>query len=334
MNTSPPLFSVVMPAFNASASVIRAIDSVRAQAYPDWELIIVDDCSTDATAQLIEDALTASPDDRIQLVRQDVNRGVAVARNTGISRAQGVFLTFLDSDDAYLSSHLSTFAEAIRPDVDAVIGGREVVRADGSSSPAASRRLGSFTGEEAVRHAMLDGLTPFPWDKAFRRSLFDTVLFPEGVARFEDMMTNIVLYSHARRVVVTDAPTYQYFITGGSLTWGSVPTLDDTTVVWKFLDTNLPPRFRVGRFDAPYRTMRTLVSLLVAQSAIAKGRDVSVVRTAVRECRRSISPRDIVATVRCEPRLGAAATLLKCAPVVYSWLYRRHIHRSFGMTSG
>jgi glycosyltransferase involved in cell wall biosynthesis len=298
-----------MPAFNASASVLRAIASVRAQASHDWELIIVDDCSTDATAQVIEDALAAAPDDRIQLVRQDANRGVAVARNAGIKRARGVFLTFLDSDDAYLPTHLATFA-------------------------AASRRQGSFTGEEAVRHAMLDGLTPFPWDKAFRRTLFDTVLFPEGVARFEDMMTNIVLYSYARRVVVTSAPTYQYFITGGSLTWGSVPTLDDTTVVWNFLDSNLPKRFRVGRFDAPYRTMRTLVSLLVAQSAIAKGRDISVVRTAVRECRRSISPRGIVATLRCEPRLGAAAILLKCAPVVYSWLYRRHIHRSFGMSSG
>lgn len=334
MTMGQPVFSVVMPAYNAAASVARAIASVRAQSVTDWELIVIDDCSTDDTAAVVTELLADVADDRVQLVRQPTNSGVAVARNVGVERARGQFVTFLDSDDEYLPAHLATLAAAFGPEVDAVVGGREVVRPDGSATPAASRRIGTFTGEEAVRAAMLDGLTPFPWDKAFRRALFDSVRFPEGVARFEDMMTNIVLYSHARQVVALDTPTYRYYISGGSLTWGSVPTPADTAAVWEYLDGSLRPELRTGPYEAPYRTMRTLVSLLVAQSAIAQGRDTAAVRSSVRQCRDEISLRDVSATLRSEPRLGLAAVLLRALPDVYGWLYRRHVRKSFGVAAG
>lgn len=334
MTTDLPTFSIVMPAYNAAVSVARAIESVRAQSITTWELIVVDDCSTDDTAAVVTRLLHDVADSRIRLVRQPTNSGVAVARNVGVEQARGVFVTFLDSDDEYLPAHLATMADAFGPEVDAVVGGREVVRADGSVTSAASRRIGTFSGEEAVRVAMLDGLTPFPWDKAFRRVLFESVRFPEGVARFEDMMTNIVLYSHARQVVALDTPTYRYFISGGSLTWGSVPTPADTATVWDYLDSSLNPDLRTGPFESPYRAMRTLVSLLVAQSAIAQGRDKGAVRSAVRLCRDEISLRDVAATLRSAPRLGVAAILLKALPDLYGWLYLRHVHQEFGVAAG
>lgn len=329
--TDPLRFSVVMPAFNAEATIGRAIRSVLAQTEVDWELLVVDDSSMDGTAAVVRELMVASPEARIQLTVQPGNRGVAAARNAGLAQSSGEFVTFLDSDDEYLSNHLATFSAALSPEIDVVVGGREIVRADGSVDHAASRGLGVWSGSEAVRQAMLDRLTPFPWDKVFRRSLFDTVRFPEGAARFEDMVTNIVLYSHARMVKAIPTPTYRYYISGQSLTWGRVPTLADTTVALDYLADQLRPEFTVGVYANPLRSMRTLVSLLVAQTAVSRGHTSVEARDTVRKCRRSITVSDVWATLRAEPRLGIAALLFTTAPGLYTAAYRRHAKRAYGM---
>jgi len=93
MNT--PLVSIIMPLYNKRAYVRRAIDSVRNQTHENWELIIVDDGSTDGSP-----AVVPSDDSRIRLFRQ-TNAGPSAARNNGISKARGEFVSFLDADDYY-----------------------------------------------------------------------------------------------------------------------------------------------------------------------------------------------------------------------------------------
>jgi glycosyltransferase involved in cell wall biosynthesis len=86
-----------MPAYNAATTIARSIDSVLAQTRPELELIVVDDCSTDATPGLI--AAYAVADPRVRVHRQPANAGVAAARNAGIELASGSHVAFLDSDD-------------------------------------------------------------------------------------------------------------------------------------------------------------------------------------------------------------------------------------------
>ncbi|AIF48406.1 glycosyltransferase family 2 protein [Dyella japonica] len=93
------LVSVVMPAFNAAKYLRGAVGSVLSQTWPSWELIIVDDCSTDDTPHLL-DALAAA-DERIRVIHADQNGGVATARNTAIAAARGSHIAFLDSDDGW-----------------------------------------------------------------------------------------------------------------------------------------------------------------------------------------------------------------------------------------
>lgn len=93
----PGLVSVVMPAWNAAATIARSIESVLTQGHRQVELLVVDDASTDATAELV--AGHAAADARVKLVRQAANGGVAAARNAGIAAARGEFVAFLDSDD-------------------------------------------------------------------------------------------------------------------------------------------------------------------------------------------------------------------------------------------
>ena len=96
---TPARVSVVMPAYNAAATITRSIDSVLTQTRADLELIVVDDCSSDATPDLL--AGYAAADARVRVHRQRANAGVAAARNTGIGMATGDYVAFLDSDDCW-----------------------------------------------------------------------------------------------------------------------------------------------------------------------------------------------------------------------------------------
>lgn len=102
MMSSEPLVSIIMPAFNAEAYIRTAVESVLAQTYEHWELLVVDDGSTDGTARIVEDFR----DSRIVLIRK-TNGGVSSARNVGLNNAKGSFIAFLDSDDIWLSQKLA-----------------------------------------------------------------------------------------------------------------------------------------------------------------------------------------------------------------------------------
>ncbi len=94
---TPPKVSVVMPVFNVETFVADCIDSVLAQSFADFELIIVNDCSTDNSLQICQ----RFDDPRLRIVNHEVNRGLAGARNTGIAHASGDFIAFIDSDDMW-----------------------------------------------------------------------------------------------------------------------------------------------------------------------------------------------------------------------------------------
>jgi glycosyltransferase involved in cell wall biosynthesis len=117
--------SVVLCTFDRAACLASAIRSVLAQTFDDLELVVVDDGSTDGTADVVMPF--ARQDDRIVYVRH-ANRGLASARNTGIALARGTWVTFVDSDDAYAPDHLAVrVALAAERGVDAIFGGARLV---------------------------------------------------------------------------------------------------------------------------------------------------------------------------------------------------------------
>jgi len=99
----PPLVSIMMPAFNAERYIADSIRSVSYQTFTDWELVVVDDGSTDRTAEIVREL--AAEDARILYVRQQ-NGGQAAARNTGIHRSSGTVVAFIDADDLWLPQKL------------------------------------------------------------------------------------------------------------------------------------------------------------------------------------------------------------------------------------
>ncbi|MBR9823323.1 glycosyltransferase family 2 protein [Salipiger thiooxidans] len=101
----PPQVSVILPAYNAEAFLSRAMESVRNQSFPDWELLVVDDGSRDGTAALAEAAAASDP--RIRAVISPRNAGAAAARNRGLAEARGRYIAYLDADDEWLPEKLS-----------------------------------------------------------------------------------------------------------------------------------------------------------------------------------------------------------------------------------
>lgn len=121
-----PFFSIILSTFNRAYLVGRAIESVLAQTFADWELIIIDDGSRDNTFEIIQPFVLN--DDRLRY-HYAQNRGLAMARNTGIQMSIGEYITFLDSDDEYAPEHLALRAKYLKehPQVELLHGGVEVI---------------------------------------------------------------------------------------------------------------------------------------------------------------------------------------------------------------
>ena len=101
---SEALVSIIMPSYNAAQYVAASIDSILAQTYHNWELIITDDCSTDGTQSILQDY--ARRDERVRLFLFDTNQGSGATRNKCIEEARGRYIAFCDSDDRWLPEKL------------------------------------------------------------------------------------------------------------------------------------------------------------------------------------------------------------------------------------
>ncbi|NMP14779.1 glycosyltransferase [Thalassotalea sp. Y01] len=99
-----PVVSIIMATYNSSAYVEQTINSIVAQSFSDWELLITDDCSKDNTLKILERIQASDP--RVQFNQNERNRGAAVSRNRSLNRAQGRYIAFLDSDDLWLPTKL------------------------------------------------------------------------------------------------------------------------------------------------------------------------------------------------------------------------------------
>ena len=98
------LVSIIMPSYNTAEFIAESIQSVLEQSYEDWELLIVDDCSTDNTDEVVKPYLS---DERIKYLKNERNSGAAVSRNRALREAKGKWIAFLDSDDLWMPDKLS-----------------------------------------------------------------------------------------------------------------------------------------------------------------------------------------------------------------------------------
>ncbi|WP_421857946.1 glycosyltransferase family 2 protein [Oricola sp.] len=128
MLTKTPVASIVVPAYNVAATIAETLHSLLEQTFQDFEIIVVDDGSSDRTPEIVE----SFKDDRLRMVYQK-NRGLAGAHNTGIYEARGEFVGFCDADDLWLPEKLERHIEHLRanPDVGISFAGSRMIDANG-----------------------------------------------------------------------------------------------------------------------------------------------------------------------------------------------------------
>ena len=146
------LVSIVMPAHNCERFVEEAIRSVATQTYGNWELIVVDDCSTDKTVEIVNKYVS----DRVKLIRMDQNRGAAIARNTGVTEARGEYLAFIDADDLWLPEKLERQVKFMQEkDCEFSFTGYEFADAEGRPNGKVVRVPATITYKQALRNTTI-----------------------------------------------------------------------------------------------------------------------------------------------------------------------------------
>ena len=212
-----PMFSLVMPVHDSELYLPQAMDAVRAQTCPDWELIVVDDASSDASAEIMEGY--AREDARIKPVHLEENRGASAARNVGLDLARGRYVGFLDSDDTYDSDMLERIWGSVDCNpADIVLFGlvEEYFGRDGKfqyANEVLPRECICRTPEEVHLQALdLEEslLLGYAWNKVYLREQLDGLRYEEGVPLIEDAFFNIEFFDRARSANLLAFAPYHY----------------------------------------------------------------------------------------------------------------------------
>jgi glycosyltransferase involved in cell wall biosynthesis len=203
-----PAISVVIPLFNQGATVERAITSVLRQTVTDWELVVVDDGSTDRGPEVV----ARFSDPRISVVRQ-TNQGVSVARNHGIRRSVAAVVAFLDADDHWAPDHLDNLTNLIAefPSASVYASAYQVVSEDGRARPVrlrAGKPRRALLADYFVEAAELE--PPIQTSGvAVRKPALDAIGgFPTGVRTGQDLITWARLVCRGALAYSTHATTY------------------------------------------------------------------------------------------------------------------------------
>jgi len=234
-------FSIVIPTYNYAHYLARALESAMAQPGQDYEIIVVDDGSTDRTAQLL--ASYKNNDARELRYCFQSHRGLGAARNHGVRLSAGAYLVFLDADDALLPEALERLRStlAAEPGKDFVIAGRVTVDTRGNSSTYRAKRL-ARDNKQNFSSFLLDNLIPVVnGSVTIHRRVFSRLEFPESIRLWEDRVFHAQLLALFDGVAISD-PTLMVYRHRDSLSHNADFVLEDgpKTVDLIFDPTVLP----------------------------------------------------------------------------------------------
>jgi len=226
MDKSIPLVSIIMPAYNAEKYIVEAVKSVIVQSYETWELIVVNDGSTDSTLSLVE----AFEDKRI-IIHSQENAGVSVARNAGLALAKGEYITFLDADDVLPQESLTVRVRYLQenPEV-SVIDGVILVK-DANMIETLRTYTPYYKGELLPRLLALDSRVFFNVCYMFRKEILGELTFKTKMTHAEDLLFYIQLSSQSNVQYGFVLETVYQYRSGHSSTMTNIAGLEEGYII-------------------------------------------------------------------------------------------------------
>lgn len=204
-----PLISVIVPAYNVEKFIGKCIDSILQQSFKDFEVLLIDDGAKDSTPEICD--ACAKKDSRIKVYHKE-NGGLSDARNYGIDRMQGKYVTFIDSDDYVDSGYFEYLYGLItqEEDIQIAICGKKSVREDENASPDPETFHEIITGERAVQKMLCGhGSGHSAWGKLYSADLWKTVRYPKGKI-YEDYATTYRVMALVDKAAWGNAAMYFY----------------------------------------------------------------------------------------------------------------------------
>lgn len=210
-NIRRDLISVIVPVYNTEKYLSRCIESVLNQTYKAFELILVDDGSTDKSPHICDDY--AAKDRRIKVMHQE-NQGVSSARNKGLDCAKGKYITFVDSDDYIVPEFIEKMHDVMtNNDVEICVCDFFQFASDIMPEVYKQEEIKIHTGREACFFQYSNRSIKFiaPWGKLYRKKCFDHIAYPVGRIHEDEFITYKLLYQ-ANQIAEIDNKLYGYYI--------------------------------------------------------------------------------------------------------------------------
>lgn len=272
-----PQISIIIPVFNTEAYLEKCLDSVINQTYQDYEIIIVDDGSTDTSPEIIA-KYAQNYKDKIFVYRKK-NEGVSIARNYGIEKSRGRFITFVDSDDYIDKNMLKEMIEkASENDFDMVIcnllyiyPNKEIIGRSGISS--------DLLDKNQIRENMIN-ILPAMCGKLIKRDLYKNVNFKPNIW-FEDVESYFRMYPNLNKIGIVNSNLYFYPQRSSSITYTYNEKLYDIVNIWddiiKYYKEN--KFYEQYRNELEYSTVRYCYATFIKR--LAKTKDKKIFKAGV-----------------------------------------------------
>lgn len=205
-------FSIIIPIYNVEDYIDKCVSSVLGQNYSNFEVILVNDGSTDNSAK--KACEYTRRDARVQLINKE-NGGLSDARNVGLERATGDYIIFLDSDDYWKDGTLSSIENSLNnKESDIVVFGFDVDTYNPEGVLVSSRKVTSdslYINKKNIISIKDKSFLGYAWNKAYKASLFtDDILFDKGVSYIEDVLFNAKIFDKAKSVSVINRSLMHY----------------------------------------------------------------------------------------------------------------------------
>jgi len=244
------LISVIMPVYNTSSTLGNAVKSVLQQRYPDFELILINDGSSDNSPEICD--LLEKTDKRIKVVHQK-NKGLSAARNKGIEVASGEFIAFIDSDDRFDEEAFLNFYKASVQHKDMTLYVMNFDKVYGSISVPKKKNKNRIIFEPSELIELIfnsSGVAFYTWNKIYHHSLFQKIAFPEGKI-FEDIVTTYRLAKKSSKTVITSEVGYHYVRSSNTIVSSSFSPeyydiLTETEQLYALLKIDFPELEHLG----------------------------------------------------------------------------------------
>lgn len=214
-----PLVSVIIPVFNAEKNIERCIQSLLKQQYSDFEILVIDDGSTDNTLSILDHY---NKNEKIRIFYQE-NKGVSVARNLGIKNSRGKYIGFVDADDEVLPNFLNNLVRAIniKEDIDVSICGFEIKDAKTKKLNYKTNFQDKIVSSENLISHIFDSNGPmgFVWNKLWKKEVIDKnqISFRADVTMAEDLIFVIDYLLCSKNVFIINSIEYVYYQNSNSL---------------------------------------------------------------------------------------------------------------------